>query len=261
MVALVQARPLDLNDMLPEAARTAIREVLKEDSKATRRVYAALARKVWSLLVERRFDAEVRDWHVLVNNVRSKIHDRDQPASERLIALADLLRESIGFAELSPAAAVANRPRARAILERLGEAQGFVKRRELMDELKLSSSNLSNVLTQLQAHDLVRRRRGKGKEAEFEITRLGRDFLKGPAPKAEVPMNLYEASLREILRQHGEPVFTAYVDHFNWIKLAHPRTPATCDPAPRYFGGHIEGLTAYSATPDRERLPMFDCGH
>jgi predicted transcriptional regulator len=203
----VQYQPLDLGDMAPAAARSAIRDTLAADASATRRVYAALARKVWTLLVERRFDPEIRDWLVLLNNVRTAIRNDDPSAAERVTALADLMGESVSFAELSPAAAVAERPRARTILERLAKARGYLKRRELLQDLAIGSSHLSNVLTQLQAHDLVRRR-GKGKEAEFEITQFGRKLVEGAGPAAGVPAMLFDPEPVKIADQlrHAPPI-------------------------------------------------------
>ena len=173
MVALVRTALPDLGDEAPESARKLIRAELARDPRATRRVYAALARKVWSLLVERRFDPEIRDWHVLLEAVKAKVKSSDEAASERLAALADLVRESISLSEISPAQDVAERPRARAILEQLATTDRFTKRRLLLEKLGIGSSHLSNILTQLLAHDLIERR-GNGKEAEFRITRRGR---------------------------------------------------------------------------------------
>lgn len=176
MAALTQTRALDFGDALPSNARAAILRLLADEPRGTRKVYGALLRKVWSLLIERRFDPEVRDWHALVHDVKAHIEDADRPASERMVALADLLGQSISLSETSPARAVAARPNAQRILERLAKADTYVLRRELLADLGMRSQNLSNVLTQLLAHNLVERR-DKGKEAEFRVTRLGRQLI------------------------------------------------------------------------------------
>lgn len=172
----VLTRKLDLSGTRPDEARAAIKQVLEEAPTSTMKVYASLAHKVWSLLVERRFDDEVRDWHGLLLGVKSKVRSKDAAAAERIAALVDLLRESISLAETSPAREVAKRPQARRILGLLDEQKKFVSRRVLMEKLALRSSYVSNVLTQLAAHDLIERRE-QGKEAEFRITRLGREML------------------------------------------------------------------------------------
>lgn len=176
MAAMTRIPALDLAGELPAGARGAIQALLEAEPKGARKVYAALARKVWSLLVERRFDDELRDWHELIQSVKAHIRAADGAAAERLAALADLLRESISLAQTSPARTVANRPRARRILEVLESARGFVPRRVLLKELAIGNSHLSNVLTQLVAHDLVDRR-DSGKEAVFRITALGRQLI------------------------------------------------------------------------------------
>jgi predicted transcriptional regulator len=183
MVALPQTQSLDLANDSPPTARQRIKDALERDPRATRRVYAALARKTWSLLIERRLDPELRDWHGLLFGVRAKIKHEDEAAAERLIALADLLRESLNLAEISPARSVAERPKSRAVLELLRANRTFVRRRHMLDELDIGGSHLSNILTQLLAHDLVERR-GNGKEAEYRITPFGQSVLLGKPPSA-----------------------------------------------------------------------------
>ncbi|MCV0387867.1 MAG: hypothetical protein K5821_15975 [Nitrobacter sp.] len=178
MPAATQSKSLDFAGSLPKESRHAIEALLASEPKASRKIYAALAHKVWSLLVERRFDDEIRDWHDLINGARARIRATDAVSAERLTALADLLRESISLAQTSPAHTVANRPRARSILDMLDQAGRYVARRDLLAELQLGSSHLSNVLTQLSAHALIERR-GKGKEAEYRITHLGRQLIGG----------------------------------------------------------------------------------
>lgn len=178
MVVLARTRRLDLAGEGPDQARVMIKELLESEPEATRKVYAALAHKVWSLLIERRLDSEVRDWHGLLQNTKAFIHGRDSVAAERITALSDLLRESISLAETSPARDVAQRPQARRILELLQASREFVSRRNLQQRLQLKSSHLSNVLTQLVAHGLVERR-DRGKEADFSLTRLGRELVSG----------------------------------------------------------------------------------
>ncbi|HEY8604807.1 hypothetical protein [Tsuneonella suprasediminis] len=176
MAVITHSQTLDLADDIPGEARVAIKSLLEREPRATRKVYAALARKVWSLLVERRFDDEIRDWHDLVRGVKARISETDDAAAERLTALGDLLRESISLAQTSPARDVAKRPRARSILGILNKSRSHVPRRKLLEELEIGSSNLSNILTLLVAHDLVERR-GVGKQAEFRITNFGRQLI------------------------------------------------------------------------------------
>jgi len=202
MVALYQAEPLDFADTLPDAARQEIKELLAADPRATREIYAALARKVWALLVEHRFDSELREWHELLHRVRTRLRSADDAAAERITALADLLRESISLAKTSPARTMASRPRARRVLERLNHARDFVARQALKDELAIGSSNLSNILTQLVAHNLVVRR-DKGKEAEFRITEFGRQVLLGESVAMRDQRTLVKRAMEIMASAHA----------------------------------------------------------
>lgn len=184
MAAITRSQTLDLAGDLPSEARAAIKSLLESEPNATRKVYAALALKVWSLLVERRFDDEIRDWHDLIRGVKARINETDDAAAERLTALGDLLRESISLAQTSPAREMANRPRARSILRALDKARAYVPRRKLLAELEIGGSHLSNILTQLVAHNLVDRR-GVGKQAEFRITNLGRQLIGADVVRSE----------------------------------------------------------------------------
>lgn len=179
MASPTQAKRLDFGGTVPEEAREQIRALLADDSGASGKIYAALAHKVWSLLIERRLDGEVRDWHVLLQGVRASLRRGDERLSERVAALADLVRESVALAERSPARDVARRPHARKILEILAAENDFVARRRLNEELQLSNSHLSNVLVQLGGVGLIERR-DRGKEAEFALTALGRELTMIP---------------------------------------------------------------------------------
>lgn len=205
MVALTRASSPDFADELPSAARAAIVELLQRDPKASRKVYVALARKVWSLLVERRLDAEIREWHVLLQHTKAFVRADDNAAAERMSALADLLHHSISLAETSPARSYAERPRARRILDLLQEKGDFLARRVLLDEVGIRGSHLSNILSELVTHGLIERR-GVGKEAQFKLTPHGWQLLSGadtispsPLPATE-PERLAER-MREPIRQ------------------------------------------------------------
>lgn len=201
MAALVDTGSLDLAGESPGKAREAIKALLAAEPGAGRKVYAALAHKVWSLLVERNFDAELRDWHHLVLRAQTRVRGEDSVAAERMTVLADFLSESISFAESSPVHEMARRPQAWRILSHLASFGGFVARRDLLDALGLKSSHLSNVLTQLLAHGLVERQ-GRGREAEYAITALGRKAIGAELPEPR------EALLRQLAPQLVEQLMT-----------------------------------------------------
>lgn len=221
MPSLVQPRALDLSDALPEKARAMIKQWLADEPTATRKVYASLARKVWSLLIERRFDDEIRDWHGLLHSLKAHLRDVDDAAAERVTALADLLRESISLAQSNPAREIASRPRARSILEALKRTEGFVPRRVLMNSLGMNSSHLSNVLTTLSAHNLIDRR-GKGKEAEFRLTALGRQLLRDGTKAASTEAVQQVGLDAETFEQRLRAITTVPLETPRWVRALEP---------------------------------------
>lgn len=247
MPAATQSKSLDFAGSMPEESRRAIEALLANEPKASRKIYAALAHKVWSLLVERRFDDEIRDWHDLINGARARIRATDAPSAERLTALADLLRESISLAQTSPAHAVANRPRARSILDILDNAGRYVARRDLLAELQLGSSHLSNVLTQLSAHALIERR-GKGKEAEYRITPLGRQLIGGDGIRDDPSRQSAPAQ---------SSALTAQIQKIDYDRLRTPNeidTQVSIVPVLRYG-------SAYELGPTQSGVVWLDFAH
>lgn len=202
MVALAKRPNLDFGGIEPNDAREEVRTLLRAEPKATRRVYAAFARKVWSLLIERRLDDEIRDWHQLVHAVGGHVRASDSGSAERLEALGDLLRESISLADSSPALAVLRRPQARRLVALLKKSDGFVPRRALLAELGIKTSHLSNIIAQLSAHSLIERLED-GKEAAFKLTPRARELL-GDAPDAPHSTERLLAEVRK-LRETAQP--------------------------------------------------------
>lgn len=175
MATMTVPTRIEFSDDLKEV-RSDLRHLLRLEAPISGKIYAALVQKVWTLLIERRLDADIRDWHHILTGIGAALENRDNSVSERLAGFADLLRESISLSETSPAQELAQRPHAKRILEILTAAHGFVPRRKLMDEIKLKSTYLSNVLSQLQLNNLVERK-DAGREAEFRITLRGREIM------------------------------------------------------------------------------------
>lgn len=229
MASPVRMRRLDLAVETPDGARIAIRNLLEAEPAGTRKVYAALAHKVWSLIVERRFDAEIRDWHGLLENVRAFIRSRDDAGAERITALADLIRESISFADANPVPDIAKRPVARSILDLLIKQEEPILRMDLMAALGIKTTHLSNILTQLAAHGLIDRIE-RGKHVEVALTPLGRRVARGEDSAAVAPSQerkLYDLVLLEKMQPRP-------LDLCARIKVPTPQHPVN-DPV-RTFG-------------------------
>jgi predicted transcriptional regulator len=209
MAVQIRTKPLDFSDDAPDSARAEIKKILAQEPAATRKVYAALAHKVWTLLVERQLGSELRDWHVLLQALRSHFALYDQAAAERMVALSDLVRQSIHLAETSPAADLAKRTHAKRILHSLGTRDGPVLRQELLDALKIKGQHLSNILTQLIANDLIRRET-RGKAAAFSLTKLGQEIV-----GKEYPPQLPLVDMTALLR-HAHAIPDPHIDQA-WI--------------------------------------------
>jgi hypothetical protein len=168
------------------AAREAIWRALDTDD-GHRTVYAALCRWTWRAMIERRLDEELRSWHRLLldtagrmaTQAESKPHIRDRgrldrsAASERVRALADLVRMSVEAANASVLKDLTARAHVAEILRLLaGHASKYFEREQIKNELGLRDSNLSRVLTLLAANGLVERL-AQGKAAAFRITQRG----------------------------------------------------------------------------------------
>lgn len=208
MAAPVQTKRIDFGGAAAEEARAEIKAILAREPEASGKVYAALAHKVWTLLIERRLDSDVRNWHVLLQGVRAALRRRDERLAERVAALADLVRESVGLAERSPVDDIARRPHARRILELLAGVDDFMARHRLSEALKIGNSHLSNILVQLIGVGLIERR-DRGKEAEFALTARGRELT---APLRDGP----DASVKiatQLMRTNVDPVdYAAMID-------------------------------------------------
>ncbi|TCM07463.1 hypothetical protein [Sphingomonas sp. PP-CC-3G-468] len=221
MASPVRMRRLDLAAETPESARIAIRSLLESEPAGTRKVYAALAHKVWSLMVERRLDAEIRDWHVLLENVRAFIRPKDEAGAERITALADLVRESISFANANPVPDIARRPVARSILDLLLGHEGPIPRMDLLAASGIKTSHLTNVLTQLAARGLIDRI-DRGKNVEVALTPLGRQVARGEDPAATAPVQ--EKTVYDRIRL--EKMHVRATDPICRIAVTHPQRPA-----------------------------------
>lgn len=217
---------LDLSEQKPAEARSAIRTFLEDEPGGTRKVYAALLHKIWSLLTEQRLDSEVRGWHVLVQNVRSAIAPRDQAGAERMVVLSDLLRESIHFAESNPVRQLIERPHHKRLLAILAVSGTYVRRQDLQAELGIKTAYLSNIMSDLAKHNLVERREC-GKETELRLSLRGKELLGIEAHAADVIDKLTDA-LRKPFQQGA--IIAGAVQPTAFDLFAVNRSPVKADP-------------------------------
>lgn len=169
-------------------ARTILWKVV-DDAREREKAYVSLSRWTWRILVERRLDVDLRDWHRLILDYASTLarHDSQpdakirgervplaaQALAERLKGFADLVGEQIRAAEISAPEELAKRAHVTEVLVALSEAAGEHLEREAIKERSgLKDANLSRVLTLLAANGVVERQ-PRGRHASFRITQRG----------------------------------------------------------------------------------------
>ena len=149
--------------------------------------YSALLRWAWLALSERRADDDLRHWHRLILDVAARASQLETSAdnaqdrapgpgallSERLRALSDMIRVSIGMQTRPDRARLLTRAHVPAILDALYDRRSeAVAREELLQAVGLKTANLSRILTLLILEGLVERR-PDGRTALFCITGEG----------------------------------------------------------------------------------------
>ncbi|GGF53607.1 hypothetical protein SAMN05216376_102152 [Mameliella alba] len=170
-----------------EADAFAARSEIDRHIEATRdfaKPYSVLLRWTWLALSERRADDDLRHWHRLILDVAARAEQGKRPSvsaqpgveesgahlAERLRALSDLIRVSIGMQMRPDKARLLTRAHVPAILQALYDRQNeAVARTDLLQAVELKTANLSRILTLLILEGLVERQ-ADGRTARFRIT-------------------------------------------------------------------------------------------
>lgn len=191
-----------------DTARAEIFEHLGE-SQDFSSVYSALLRWTWVAMAERRADNDMRRWHRLLRDVAARtslltdstraVKVGAQETAERLKALSDLLRISVGMQDRPDRARLLTRAHVPEILQYLLDNKSeAVARSDLQSALGLKTANLSRILTLLVLEGLVDRL-PSGRKACFLITAQGERCLidhqanltdmqvDAESPEAEIP--------------------------------------------------------------------------
>lgn len=186
--------------------------------------YSVLLRWTWLALSERRADDDLRHWHRLIRDLAAQaakgepLAAENAPAAapgadlaERLHALSDLIRVSIGMQTRPDKARLLTRAHVPTILQALYERQNeAVARDDLLQAVALKTANLSRILTLLTLEGLVERQ-SDGRTARFRITGEGirhlRDYqTRQPAPVAKrAPTPLVSAPSMQPVKTAGLP--------------------------------------------------------
>lgn len=170
-------------------ARTILWKALN-DALEREKAYVSLSRWTWRILVERRLDVDLRDWHRLILDFAGTLSRREsgtcarsrgerhaplepKAIGERLKAFADLVAEQIRAAEAARPEELTRRAHVAEVLSALAGAPGeHLEREAIKEKSGLKDANLSRLLTLLAANGLVERH-ARGRNASFRITQRG----------------------------------------------------------------------------------------
>lgn len=164
--------------------------------------YSALLRWTWLALSERRADDDLRHWHRLILDVAARARKEETQAAnaqpeadgadshlaERLRALSDLIRVSVGMQTRPDKARLLTRAHVPAILQALCDRQvEAVARDDLLQAVEIKTANLSRIMTLLILEGLVERQ-ADGRNARFRITGEGMKHLRDYQARKNAPV-------------------------------------------------------------------------
>lgn len=166
-----------IGEATPEEARTAIREALAgQVPDVAENIYTALRAWTWKALQTRRFDSEMSDWYRVIRTTGAAMSDRDLSVSHYVEALAHLVEESLRYAGSHSTKQLLARSHLGEILQAVQLNNGRLDRARLAELLRLGSSRLSQLTTDLIVAGALERET-EGKFATFVITDRGREML------------------------------------------------------------------------------------
>lgn len=157
-----------------QAQKTVAAALRTGDELWFRRLYTALRAWTWKTMAERRRDDELRLWYNVLRGVSACLSDKNPALSERIVALYELLYESISIAEFDLVADRLSRAPGRAIIRTLADG-----RREdvaISEAVGIGRENVTLHVSPLVFEGLVARtidQRG----VFYELTHHGRAIL------------------------------------------------------------------------------------
>ena len=165
-----------LGDVEPAQARAALSKALQDgDARMMQQAYVALRAWVWKALDGRRRDPELREWFDIFKRVAAFVRTKDVALAERVVALHELVHESIAVSDRLPVEEILQRRHVRKVLAMLMLVPGGrLDRTEIGRRLGLKQGNLTRVLNMVTEAGLAERT-AHGKQAEFQLTRAGHE--------------------------------------------------------------------------------------
>ncbi len=177
MIANKALHRIQTGEASPKEARKALRDALAHsDERTAASLYEALRGWTWSALSERRFDDEMEDWFKVLQSASVAVADIDDDTSRYLLVLSHLVDDSLRVAPRLVLERLLTRSHLGDLLEMVRRNNGRIARSALEEEIGLSSSRLSQLLSELILVGALLRE-PDGRRALYTLSDLGRDVL------------------------------------------------------------------------------------
>lgn len=170
----VTLEELALGEASLEAGTKVVSELLRMEPDATLayKVYHALSSWTWKTIDTRRRGEDLESWMALLNRAAAGLEGIDRNLSVRVEAFSELIQASLTVGRVNASAGLPRGKHATAAFGRLLRAGGPLARKQLLKDLKLSATHLSNVMGPLTDRGFVERHED-GREVSYNLTRQG----------------------------------------------------------------------------------------
>lgn len=162
--------------LAPAAEARKTFRVRLQDPKGQELALAAARAWTWKTLTSRRFDRGLQDWFRVMRGAQAFLTLRNPILAGQFGLLSDLLYASILMAEANGDEALLKRNHVRPLLLAVRRNNGTMRRKQIAEVLRVSDSQLSQLLTLLCSRGLLERNQFS-REAEFTLTRAGEELL------------------------------------------------------------------------------------
>ena len=167
---------LALGDVTLEQGASTVRAILARLTfEKSHELYEALRSWLWKSLESRRRDDELSGWLDVFSRASSGIEGHSKDLAVKLEAFMELLQASIMTSHAAEGRDPLERKHVRAALRLIYRGGGRIRRKELMEELRLKAANLSRVMTPLQDDGFVMRE-VEGREVLYRLTMKGTEL-------------------------------------------------------------------------------------
>ena len=177
MIVYPELNRIQAGDATPSEARKAIRALLAEATpERSALLYAALRGWTWKALMARRLDNDLSEWFSVLRSTSAQLGRLDAEHSHYVLSLSHLIDDTLRYAASSARTNILSRSHVGEILELVRRNNGRCERVKIEAEAGLSSSRLSQLLTELTVEGFLSRE-VDGKRAIFILTDAGRELL------------------------------------------------------------------------------------